>query len=421
VTSLRFCMVTTFYPPRSFGGDAVAVQSLARALVRIGHHVTVVCDDDAYRTLSGNRDPVPPEDDDGVVVHRLASGIAPISVTLTQQTGRPVVHGATLRRLLDRGAFDVIHYHNLSLVGGPTALSFGQGVKLYTAHEHWLVCPTHVLWRHRTEPCPARQCTRCQLSYRRPPQLWRHTDLLDRMLDHVDAFIAMSGFSRDKHHEFGFLRDMEVLPGFVRDPGPPPQFAATSSGRPYFLFVGRLESIKGLEDVIDAFATFEEADLIVAGEGTERRGLVARAAGNPRVRFAGFQSGAELSALYSGAQAVIASSRGFETFGLSVIEAYSRGVPVLARRMGSYLELVENTGAGETFGDVAELRAAMRRMLSNPARRRDMGATAYARFRATFSEDVVVPRYLALVERMLARRRGVTSMPEPATAPPAHV
>ena len=413
-------MVTTFYPPRSFGGDAVAVQSLARALVRLGHHVTVVCDDDAYRTLSGNHGPVPPADDDGVVVHRLASRIAPLAVALTQQTGRPIVHGATLRRLLDRGAFDVIHYHNLSLVGGPAALSFGRAVKLYTAHEHWLVCPTHVLWRYHTEPCPARQCTRCQLSYRRPPQLWRHTGLLEQQLDHVDAFLAMSGFSRDKHHEFGFPRDMEVLPGFVRDPGPPREFGAASSARPYFLFVGRLESIKGLEDVIDAFATFEDADLVIAGEGTERRGLVARAAGNPRVRFAGFQSGAELSALYSGAHAVIASSRGFETFGLSVIEAYSRGVPVLARRMGSYLELVENTGAGETFGDVSDLQAAMRRMLAIPARRREMGATAYAHFRDTFSEDVVVPRYLALVDRMLSRRRDVPSLPAPSTSPRVH-
>ena len=414
-------MVTTFYPPRSFGGDAVAVQSLARALVRVGHHVTVVCDDDAYRTLSGNHDPVPPADDDGVVVHRLSSAIAPIAVALTQQTGRPIVHGATLRRILDRGAFDVIHYHNLSLVGGPAALSFGRGVKLYTAHEHWLVCPTHVLWRHRIEPCPERQCTRCQLRYRRPPQLWRHTGLLERNLDHVDAFIAMSSFSRDKHHEFGFSRDMEVLPGFVRDPGPPQEFAAASSERPYFLFVGRLESIKGLEDVIDAFATLDEADLVIAGEGTERRGLVARAAGNPRVRFVGFQSGAELSALYAGAQAVIASSRGYETFGLSVIEAYSRGVPVLARRMGSYLELVENTGAGETFADVAELQAAMRRILSDPARRREMSVAAYAHFRATFSEDVVVPRYLALVDRMLSHPRTVPSLPAPAMAPPAHV
>jgi glycosyltransferase involved in cell wall biosynthesis len=414
-------MVTTFYPPRSFGGDAVAVQSLARSLVRIGHHVTVVCDDDAYRTLSGNQQPAPREVDDGVTVHRLASRIAPLAVALTQQTGHPIVHGATLRRLLDRGAFDVIHFHNLSLVGGPAALSFGRGVKLYTAHEHWLVCPTHVLWRHRSEPCPARQCTRCQLSYHRPPQLWRHTGLLERELEQVDAFIAMSAFSRDKHREFGFQRDMEVLPGFMRDPGPPPPFVPASSGRPYFLFVGRLESIKGLEDVIDAFAGFDDADLVIAGEGTERRGLVERVAGNPRVRFVGFQSGAELSALYSGAHAVIASSRGYETFGLSVIEAYSRGVPVLARRMGSYLELVENTRAGETFADVAELQAAMRRMLIDPARRREMGATAYAHFRATFSEDVVVPRYLALVDRVLSRRQSVPSLPAPATAPAAHV
>jgi glycosyltransferase involved in cell wall biosynthesis len=412
-------MVTTFYPPRSFGGDAVAVQSLSRALVRAGHHVTVVCDDDAYRTLSGNHDPIPPEIDDGVVVHRLASRIGAIAVGLTQQTGRPIVHGATLRRILDGGRFDVIHYHNLSLVGGPAALAFGRGVKLYTAHEHWLVCPTHVLWRYRTEPCPARQCTRCQLSYGRPPQLWRHTSLLERQLEHVDAFIALSRFSRDKHREFGFPRDMEVLSGFMRDPGPPHEVTASSSERPYFLFVGRLESIKGLEDVIDAFATFDEANLVVAGEGTERPGLVARAAGNPRVRFVGFQSGPALSKLYSGAQAVVASSRGFETFGLSVIEAYSRGVPVLARRMGSYLELVENTGAGETFTDVAGLQTAMRRMLDDPARRREMGATAYAHFRASFSEDVVVPRYIELVERLLSRH--AVAPPPQMHAAPVHV
>ena len=419
MTPLRFCMVTTFYPPRSFGGDAVAVQSLARALVRAGHHVTVVCDDDAYRTLSGNHDPIPPEHDDGVVVHRFASRLGAIAVGLTQQTGRPLVHGAALRRLLDDGRFDVIHFHNLSLVGGPAALAYGRGVKLYTAHEHWLVCPTHVLWRHRTEPCPARQCTRCQLSYGRPPQLWRHTGLLEQRLDHVDAFIALSRFSRDKHREFGFPRDMEVLSGFMRDPGPPQEGAARSAERPYFLYVGRLESIKGLEDVVDAFATFDAADLVIAGEGTERLGLVARAAGNPRVRFVGFRTGAELSQLYTNAQAVIASSRGFETFGLSVIEAFSRGVPVLARRMGSYLELVENTGAGETFIDVADLQAAMHRMLADPARRRAMSASAYAHFRASFSEDVVVPRYLALVDRFLARRATVPTLT--ASAVPAHV
>jgi glycosyltransferase involved in cell wall biosynthesis len=336
-------------------------------------------------------------------VHRLASRLGSIAVGLTQQTGRPIVHGRELQRILEQGEFDVIHYHNLSLVGGPAALAIGRGVKLYTAHEHWLVCPTHVLWRYREEPCPARACTRCQLSYGRPPQLWRHTGLLERYLHHVHAFIALSRFSREKHREFGFPRDMEVLPGFMRDPGPPLERRILAGERPYFLFVGRLESIKGLEDVIDAFATFTGADLVIAGEGTERTGLVARANGNARVRFVGFQSGEALSHLYSGAQAVVASSRGYETFGLSVIEAYSRGVPVIARRMGSYLELVEGTGAGETFASVPDLISAMQRMLDDSVRRTAMGAAAYAYFRSNFSEDVVIPRYFALLYRFLPR------------------
>ncbi|HKH90607.1 MAG TPA: glycosyltransferase family 4 protein [Gemmatimonadaceae bacterium] len=412
---LRFCMITTFYPPRSFGGDAVAVQSLARALVRVGHHVTVVCDDDAYRTLSGRRDSMRPELDDGVVVHRLASRLGALAVGLTQQTGHPIVHGGRLRHILETGRFDVINYHNLSLVGGPAALAYGSGVKLYTAHEHWLVCPTHVLWRHRIEPCPARECIRCQLSYGRPPQLWRHTGLLQRQLEHVDAFIAVSRFSRDKHHEFGFTREMEVIPGFVREPGPPPVTAAAPPTRPYFLFVGRLESLKGLDDVIDTFADFEAADLVIAGEGGERRTLEARAAGNPRVRFVGFQSGDALAQLYADASAVIASSRGYETFGLSVIEAYSRGIPVLARRLGSYLELVEETGAGETFTDGEELRAAMQRLLSDSTRRSAMSSAALALFRSRYSEDIVVPQYLELVARLLPQRRVVS--PSPREAP----
>jgi glycosyltransferase involved in cell wall biosynthesis len=259
-----------------------------------------------------------------------------------------------------------------------------------------------VLWRYRKEPCTGRECIRCQLSYGRPPQLWRHTGLLARRIENVDAFIALSHFSRDKHREFGFPREMEVLPGFVRDPGPPAPTVSRGQ-RPYFLFVGRLESLKGLDDVIDAFSTFPSADLVIAGEGSQEAALKARAKGALSIRFVGFQSGEALAALYADAQAVIASSRGYETFGLSVIEAFSRGVPVLARRQGSYLELVEGSGAGATFADGAELQSVMQRILDDPAVRQHMGAQARARFRSTYSEDVVLPQYLTLVERLLPR------------------
>ncbi len=51
--SLSIVMFTTFYPPHSFGGDAIGVQRMARALAARGHDVTVVHEEDSYRILGG--------------------------------------------------------------------------------------------------------------------------------------------------------------------------------------------------------------------------------------------------------------------------------------------------------------------------------------------------------------------------------
>ena len=65
--------------------------------------------------------------------------------------------------------FDVIHYHNISLIGGPKILHFGQGIKLYTLHEYWLLCPTHLLFKYNRKPCTHQHCFACTLAYKRPP------------------------------------------------------------------------------------------------------------------------------------------------------------------------------------------------------------------------------------------------------------
>ena len=174
-SELRFCMLTTFYPPHNFGGDGIGVQRLARALARRGHHITVVHDVDAYNALHHGPEPESTSESDGITVARLRSGMGTLSPMLTQQGGWPVANRARIRRILDEGNFDVTMFHNVSLVGGPGLLREGRGVTLYEAHEHWLVCPTHVLWRHNREPCTARECLRCVLHFRRPPQLWRYT------------------------------------------------------------------------------------------------------------------------------------------------------------------------------------------------------------------------------------------------------
>ena len=406
---LHFAMVTTFYPPFHFGGDAMGIQRLAQALVRRGHRVTVIHDGDAYVALSG-REPSGGPADDGVEVVTLRSSLGPVSNLLTHQTGRPVVHGGRIRRLLEERHVDVTVFHNVSLVGGPGVLALGRGPSIYMAHEHWLVCPTHVLWRHMREVCTGRECLRCQVVYKRPPQLWRHTGLLERQLRHVDAFIAMSEFSRNKHREFGFPRDMTVVPYFLPDVAEGSQdrnggTEASPHERPYFLFVGRLEKIKGLDDVIPVFGRFDRADLLIAGDGDYAATLKTLAAGNPRVKFLGRVAPADLSRYYRHAAALLVPSVCFETFGIIIIEAFRQGTPVVARRIGPFPEIMDAAAGGDLFDTPAELEAALHRYLDEPGRRSQLGRAAREAFVARWSEQAVLPRFLDVV-RQAALQRG---------------
>lgn len=85
----RACRVTTFYPPFHFGGDALYVQALSRALVARGHEVEVVHCLDAYSAVKGKSVERPILDQDGIRVHRLSSGFGILSPLLSHQTGHP--------------------------------------------------------------------------------------------------------------------------------------------------------------------------------------------------------------------------------------------------------------------------------------------------------------------------------------------
>jgi glycosyltransferase involved in cell wall biosynthesis len=389
--ALRFGFFTTFFPPYHFGGDAIGVERLVRALARRGHEVSVVHDADAYRTLHGPAPKAPFPQTDNIEIITLESRSPLAANLLTQQTGHNLVHDARLDRVIARGRFDVLWHNNVSLVGGHGLLRKGRALKVYEAHEHWLVCPTHVLWRYNREVCDAPRCVSCQLSYKRPPQLWRGGAGFERSLDAVDLFIAKSEFSRKKHAEFGFAHEMQVIPYFL-----PAAVAAAPSerpqARPFFLFVGRLEKIKGLQDVFPSFAGDGPADLIVIGAGDYEDELKSLAASYPRVKFLGRKAPDELARWYSHAQALIVPSICFETFGIIIIEAFRQGTPVIARRLGPFPEIIEACGGGMLFSDTPELDAALARVADDPALRAAMSARARDGFGRFWTEDVVVEK-----------------------------
>ena len=404
---MRFCMLTTFYPPFNLGGDGIAVEHLARTLVRRGHQVTVVHDVDTYHALGGAPVRVrESEEVEGVRVVRLHSRLGVVSPLLVHQLGRPVLHRRRLRELLAPGNFDVVHYHNVSLIGGPGVMRWDTGaVTVHTAHNFWLVCPTHHLWRYDRELCTGRECLRCTLSQRRPPQLWRLSGAIVRALRQVDVVIALSEFSRQKHREFGLEREMVVLPNLLPVEETAPA-CESPSARPYFFFAGRLVRLKGLDDVIPVFRELPDADLVIAGDGEHRARLQELAAGAANIRFLGWLSPDQLAPWYQHARAVLFPSVGWEQFAVVLLEAFAAGTPVVARGLGSVAELVGESGAGEVFHSPSELRSVLERLLADPEHRREMADRGRRVFNERWSDAIVLPRYFELI-REAAVRRGL--------------
>jgi len=218
----------------------------------------------------------------------------------------------------------------------------------------------------------------------------------------VDLFIAMSEFSRAKHAEFGFPREMHVLPPFVDDPVLT-ENDASPHHRPYFFFAGRLEKIKGLHTVVPLMAAVPEADLVVAGDGSYRETLARMSAG--RVRFLGSVSQSGLARYYRHAVATLVPSISYETFGQTLIESFAASTPVIARRLGPFPEIINACKGGLLFSGDDELVAAMRALVSESGLRNQLAENALRGHRERWSEAVVVPRYLELASLAAARVR----------------
>jgi glycosyltransferase involved in cell wall biosynthesis len=215
--------------------------------------------------------------------------------------------------------------------------------------------------------------------------------MLRRALRHVDAFIFPSEFTRRRHH-VGAGLDIPIV--FIpncgdhdaEEPAPPEAMDTVSlPARPFFLFVGRLERLKGLQTVLTVLPLFRdggEADLVVAGDGDYAGELRRLAAGCERIHFLGRLTPAQLRGVYARAIAIVVPSITFETFGQVIIKAYAARTPVIVRDLGPMPEIVAESGGGLVFRDDASLRDAMDRLRADPALRAALGQAGYRTYRS---------------------------------------
>jgi len=404
-------MITTFYPHYHFGGDAIHVYRLSNELARRGHHVDVIHCIDAYKIFNRKGPKGRYENHPNITVYSLKSRFGFLSPLLTQLTGTPFFKEHAIRKIFERNAYDVIHYHNLSLIG-ITAIRFGRAIKLLTTNEHWLICPMHVLWKYNRKVCDKKNCVVCTLAFKRPVQLWRYTGVIERMLSHIDEFISPSRFTLRKH--------VEQLPGIpmIRIPHFLPlgsdKSAATPNDppvhhRPYFLFVGRLEKIKGLQNLIPVFKKNKKYELLIAGEGTYANTLKYLAGDAPNIKFLGIIHVDRLHNLYRNAIALIVPSICYEVFGIIIIESFSMKTPVIVNNLGPMPEIIEDSGGGFVYSDERSLMDAMDALAGNSRLRQQMGEKGYSAFLKYWSDENHIHQYMNLIDRIKERRMVLCS------------
>jgi glycosyltransferase involved in cell wall biosynthesis len=405
---LRFLLLTTFYPPYSFGGDAICVSRLAHALADEGHQIDVIHCVDSYRLL----DPAGPggaiEARENLRVHSLHSGRGFLSPLLSHQTGLPFLKQARIQQILHISQPDVIHYHNISLFG-PGILRLGregaEALKLYTTHEYWLICPTHVLWKFNRRACEKPQCLRCTVIARRPPQLWRYTEMRDRCAREVDVFLSPSRFAAELHLQRGFACPMTYLPPFV-DTAEAETPSLRPHPRPYFLFVGRLEAFKGVRSLVGAWSKTSEGDLLIAGDGSDVAQLKNLAAGNPRITFLGLVTQQALGPLYANCIACIVPSLMYEVFTTVVLEAFARKAPVIARDHGPLAEIINESRGGLLYRSEEELLASVERLARNFCLRTELGENGFKIVTNRWSKEAHLKAYFELIRETSLRKFG---------------
>lgn len=183
------------------------------------------------------------------------------------------------------------------------------------------------------------------------------------------------------------------------------------------LYLGRLEELKGIQFLIEAFSQIKKDNLVlvIAGTGTEEprlRKIVSEKSLDRFVRFAGYvpieQSPLFYSIAYAFVLPSITMSYGKESWGLVVNEAFNQGVPVIATKaVGAAAGgLVEDGINGFIVPErnANALGEAMRKIINNPELRNQMGQNALRKIQQWDNENMVAG-FRAAINYALSRRK----------------
>lgn len=401
---MKVLIASYLLDPRRGGGAVTAAVRVCRSLVERGVEVIAVTTHDEARPTVTT--------EDGLKIYRFRPGnLYWVANKDHQPTAKKVAWQLidlwnphvyrTVREIIRQEKPDVVHVHKLrGLSPAVWSAAAKEGCRpiVQTCHDYELASPEGSLESRVGQMALARHWSL------RPYQVLRA-----RMSEQVDVVTAPSCYTLNTLIQLGFFGRSRryVVPnshGLSRaelgglDAS---QWSAPETpGRLNLLYLGRLETIKGIDILCAAFAgiagAYPQARLNVAGSGAREAALREQYSELPTMHFHGHVTGTAKEKLIAAADVLVMPSVVREVFGISIVEAYAYGKPVIASRIGGMPELVREgeTGLLVEPGDVAGLQNAIQRLVEETGLASSM-APSCRRAAQAYTTEVVTDGYLA--------------------------
>ena len=229
-------------------------------------------------------------------------------------------------------------------------------------------------------------------------------------IEQSDAVTAVSQYLADETRlVFGVQKPIHVVPNFVDTdrfrPGKQKRWPERDGNERVLVHASNFRPVKRTADVVRAFALVQQqvpARLLLVGDGPDREHALAVAADlgcAHRVEWLGPRENVE-DVLQDCALFLSASET--ESFGLSILESMSCGVPSVATRVGGVEEVLGDTGALTPFADPAAMAKAALRFLTDPVEYARQCERVRERALQHFRADEVIHRYEAIYRDVVA-------------------
>ena len=280
-------------------------------------------------------------------------------------------------------------------------------------HNYRLLCSNAIFLRNRRVcedclrkpfPWPA-VLYRCYRGKHAASAVVAITQVLQRVMRNfsppVDTYIALTEFSRQKFVQGGLpFEKIAVKPNFVHpDPGP-----GTGIGG-YALFVGRLSPEKGIEIMLSAWSLLPtQMKLMIIGDGPLAPKVRQSVEDDNRIVWLGRRTPEEVFSIVGDAAFLILPSIWYEGLPKTLLEAFAKGTPVIASKIGSLAKLVGDgmTGLHIKPGNANDLASKVCYLHDNPKELARMRNNARQIYKLKYTAEVNYRILMKIYEQALS-------------------